>query len=76
MSDKLVLRAKCPKCGNRAFQQPARLDVDATLTCPACKYTAKLAEFSDSATRDDALQLGKKALREAFKNVPGFKPKP
>lgn len=66
--------AQCPKCGNRAFEQPARLDLDSELFCPRCGHVDKLGQFADRATVDAIEKIAKQAAIEALKGIPGFKP--
>ena len=72
MSADFVFSGQCPKCGNRAFERPASIDLDGEFTCPACDHVASLAEFADAATRDRILGLANKAVSEALKNIPGL----
>ncbi len=69
----LEFHARCPKCDNRAFEQPEPLDVSHEIVCDACGHRGKLVEFADLATLDAIVEDLKLRSRQVLKDAQGLK---
>jgi predicted nucleic-acid-binding Zn-ribbon protein len=69
----LEFRARCPKCDNRAFEEPQSLDVSSEIECSACGHRGKLVEFADLATLDAIVDDLKRRTLGALRNGHGLK---
>jgi hypothetical protein len=65
--------ARCPKCDNRAFEEPRMLDVSLEVECGACGYRGKLVEFADLATLDAIVEDLKLRSLRVLRNAHGLK---
>lgn len=64
--------SKCPKCGSHAVELTAfsKAKENDMLRCPDCGHRARKSEFVA-----DVLNKAAKQLQDAFRDIPGFKPK-
>lgn len=63
---------KCPKCGGTTIEATAfaKANLNDLLTCPGCGHRAAKSEFTA-----DIVKKSAKIAQDAFRNIPGFKPK-
>jgi hypothetical protein len=69
----LEFHARCPKCDNRAFEEPQLLDVSLEVECGACGHRGKLVEFADLATLDAIVEDLKIRSLRLLRNAHGLK---